>query len=165
MSNNRERRAFSLFLVIILVVMPAYLYYGYITRPSSAPWSVVGDIQLRATSVQVTGFALGGPDLSLTAVVYNPNGFGVSLNGASYSMYADGHYLKSGLITGEYPLAPLSTKAFVFPISIGWKPAFQTLGSYMWGWGNVRWEVKGTASIEVGGFSFSVPFDLTTGGS
>jgi len=161
LSVQRERTAFALFLLIILVVMPAYLYYGYVTRPVSAPWSTVGDLQVRATSVEVTGLAVGGPDLSLTAVVYNPNGFGVSLDRANYSVYANGHYLQSGQITRKYTLGPQSTQTFVFPISIGWSPAFQTLGSYVWAWGSVDWEIKGTASIEAGGFPLTVSFDLS----
>ena len=141
--------------------MPAYLYYGYVNRPVSAPWSTVGDLQVRATSVQVTGLAPGGPGLSLTAAVYNPNGFGVSLESANYTIYANGQYLQKGHVTREYALAPRSTEAFVFPVSIGWGLAFQTLGSYVWAWGNVEWEVRGTAIIQVGGFPLTVPFDVS----
>jgi len=161
LSTRREGTAFVLFLLIILLVMPAYLYYGYLTRPLSAPWATVGDLQVRATSVQVTGLAFGGPELSLTAVVYNPNGFGVSLDSANYSIYADGQYLRNGQIAHEYSLAPQSTQTFVFPASIGWGSALRTLGSYVWAWGNVEWEVKGTARIQVAGFPLSVPFDLS----
>jgi len=161
LSAQRDRTAFALFLVIILVIMPAYLYYGYVTRPESGAWSTVGDLQIRATSVQVTGLAVGGPVFSLTAVVYNPNGFGVSLDRANYSVYANGHYLRDGQIVQEYALAPQSTQTFVFPISIGWRTAFQTLGAYLLSWGNVNWEVKGTADIEAGGFPLTVSFDLS----
>ena len=161
LSVRRDRTAFALFLLIILVVMPAYLYYGYVNRPVSSPWTTVGDLQVRATSVQLTGLAFGGPELSLTAVVYNPNGFGVSLESANYSIYANGHYLQDGQITHEYALDPQSTQAFVFPASIGWGPAFQTLGGYVWAWGNVKWEVRGTARIQVGGFPLTVPFDVS----
>jgi len=159
---RRERAAFALFLVIILVVMPAYLYYGYTARPVSVPWSTVGDLQIRATSVQVTGFALGGPDLTMAAEVYNPNGFEVSLKSANYSIYANGHFLQNGRVTQRYALAAQSSQTFVFPIGIGWKSAFQTLGNYIWAWGNVDWEVKGTASIEIGGLLLTAPFDLST---
>jgi len=160
MSTKRERTSFALFMVLILVVMPAYLYYGYVTRPVSAPWSTIGELQIKGTSVHVTGLALGGPDLSFAAVVYNPNGFGVSLNSANYSIYANGHYLQSGHITTKYELAPKSTQTFVFPFSTGWTSAFETLGSYIWDWGNENWEVRGTASIEVSDFPLAVPFDL-----
>ena len=151
-----------LFLLLILLIVPAYAYYDYTNRPTTPSWSVVGDLQVRATSVTVTGLTLGGPGLSLAALVFNPNGFGVSLVGANYSIYADGHFLVDGRIVHEYALSPLSTEAFAFPFSIGWGSAFQALGSYMWAWGNVNWEVKGTASIQVGGLSLTVPFDLTT---
>jgi LEA14-like dessication related protein len=161
LSAHRERAAFVLFLVLILCVMPAYLYYGYMARPVSAPLSMIGDLQIRATSVQVAGLALSGPDLSLTATVYNPNGFGVSLNSANYSIYANGHYLQSGQIVHKYTLAPKSTQTFVFPITIGWKSALQTMGNYVWAWGDVYWEVKGVASIEVGGLLLTAPFDLS----
>jgi len=161
LSVQRDRTAFALFLVIILVVMPAYVYYGYVTRPSSAPWSTIGDLQVRAMSVQVTGLAIDGPALSLTALVYNPNGFGVSLDRANYSIYANGHYLQDGQINHEYTLAPQTTQSFALPVGIGWGTAFQTLGSYVWAWGNLNWEVKGTASIEVGGLPLTVPFDLS----
>jgi len=161
LSVRKDGTAFALFMVIILVVMPAYLYYGYLTRPVVATWSTVGDLQIRATSVQVDGLAIGGPDLSLVAVVYNPNGFGVSLDSANYSIYANGHYLQKGQISHEYALGPQSTQTFVFPISIGWKTAFQTLGSYVWAWGSVDWQVKGTAGIGVGGIPLTVPFDLS----
>jgi len=159
---NRDRTAFGLFLMIILLVMPAYLYCSYVTRPSGAPWSTVGDLKVQANSVQVIGMAPGGLDLSLTAVVYNPNGFGVSLNGANYSMYANGHYLQDGQVTRKYALAPQSTQTFVFPISIGWSTALKTLGDYIWAWGSLTWEVKGVANVEVGGFSLAIPFDLST---
>ncbi len=161
MSVQRDRTSFALFLLLILVVMPAYLYYGYVTRPVSAPWSTVGDLQIRATSVQVTGFGVGGPSLDLAAVVYNPNGFAVSLDRANYSVYANGRYLQNGEITHEYELAPQSTQTFVFPIGVGWRTAFQTLGSYILAWGSVDWGVKGTASIEVGSLHLTVPFDLS----
>lgn len=161
MSTQRDRTAFALFLLLILVVLPAYLYYGYVTRPESASWSTVGDLQIRATSVQVTGFAIGGPELSLTAVVYNPNGFGVSLERANYSVYANGRFLQNGRIGQEYVLTPQSTRAFVLPVSTGWRTAFQTLGSYLEAWGDVNWEVKGTAEIEAGGFPLTVSFDLS----
>ena len=162
LSVRRERTSFALFLVIILVVMPAYLYYGYVTRPVSASWSTIGDLQIRGTSVQVTDLTLGGPDLSLTATVYNPNDFGASLNSANYSIFANGHHLQDGQIVRKYVLAPRSTATFVFPVSISWRSAFQTFGSYIWAWGNVNWEVKGTASVEVGGLIFIAPFDLST---
>jgi LEA14-like dessication related protein len=160
LSNRREGTAFKLFLVITLVVMPVYLYYGYANRPVTATSSMLGDLEIRATSVQLTSLALGGPDLSLTAVIYNPNGFGVSLNGANYSIYDDGHYLQSGQITREYALAPESTQTVVFPVTVGWKSALQAFGDYLWGWGDVNWEVKGSASIGVGGILLTVPFDL-----
>lgn len=142
--------------------MPAYLYYGYLTRPTTGSMTMIGDLQIRATSVQLTGLALDGPDLSLTAVVYNPNGFGVSLKAANYSVYADGRYLLDGQITSRYSLAPQSTQTFVFPIDTGWKSAFQTLGNYMWDRGNMNWEIKGTATIEIGSLLLAVPFDLST---
>jgi len=159
---NRERTAFGLFLMIILLVMPAYLYCSYVTGPSSAPWSTVGDLKFQATSVQVTGIAPGGLDLSLTAAVHNPNDFGVSLNGANHSIYANGHYLQNGHVTRKYALAPQSTQTFVFPISIAWSSALKTLGNYIWAWGSLTWEVKGVATVEVGGFSIAIPFELST---
>lgn len=162
LSAQKEKTAFILFLVIILVIMPVYLYYGYVTRPSTGSVIMVGDLQIRATSVQVTSLAFGGPDLSLTAVVYNPNGFGVELTGANYSVFADRHFLQDGQITNRYVLASQSTQTFVFPVSISWSSAFQTLGNYIWAWGDVTWEVKGTASLEVGGIHLTVPFDLST---
>ena len=161
MSIRGEKRAFTLFLLIVLLVVPAYAYYDHQTRPATGAWSMVGDLQFRATSVQATGLGFGGPDLQLTVVVNNPNGFGVSLTSANYSIYADGRHLLDGHVAQEYTLTPQSTQTLVFPISIGWGSTFQTLGDYIWMGGNVAWEAKGMASIEVGGIFLAVPFDLS----
>jgi len=96
LSIRGEKRAFTLFLLIVLLVVPAYAYYDHQTRPATGAWSMVGDLQFRATSVQATGLGFGGPDLQLTVVVNNPNGFGVSLTSANYSIYADGRHLLDG---------------------------------------------------------------------
>jgi LEA14-like dessication related protein len=112
--------------------------------------------------VSVSGLGYGGPDLSLAAVIYNPNSFGATMIGANYSVYADGNYLGNGQTTHEYVLSPQSTETFVLPVSIGWKSALQTMGNYLIDHGGVTWEVKGTADIEVGGVSLSIPFELVT---
>jgi LEA14-like dessication related protein len=123
----------------------------------------MGDLQLLSTSVDVTGLSSNGLSLSLKAVVYNPNGFGATLIAANYSVYADGSYMGVGQTAHEYDLAPQSSQTLVFPISISWKSAFQTTGSYIVDLGDVTWKVYGTADIEVGGFPLSVPFEFAAG--
>lgn len=158
LSLSREYSAFALFLVITLVAVPLYAYAS--RTPNTLEEYAIGDLQVHSVSVNVVGVGYGGPDLSLDAVVYNPNGFGATLNGANYSIYADGHYVGNGRTTGEYILSPRSTETFVLPVSIGWRTALQAMGDYLTDHGGVTWEIKGTADIEVSGLSLSVPFEL-----
>lgn len=110
----------------------------------------------------MTGLNHDGLSLNLKAVVYNPNGIGATLDAANYSVYANGHYMGIGQTAQEYDLASQSSQTLVFPISISWKSAFQTTGSYIVNWGDVTWKVNGTANTEVGGFSLFVPFEFVT---
>jgi len=161
LSAGRERTAFTLFLLMTLLVVPAYAYYGFVTRPANEPWTLAGDLQLRATSVQVTGLSTSGLSFSIAVTVYNPNGFGVSLDSADYSVYADGNHLFDGQITNRFELAPQATRTLVLPVPVGWGSAFHAIGNYIWSEGYVNWEVKGKASIEVGGLPLTVPFDVS----
>lgn len=141
-----------------------FTYGYYLTHlPSSQQRPAIENLQLRSTSLDITGLNRTGLSLNLNAVFYNPNGFGATLDAVNYSVYANGHYLGSGRTAQKYDLAPQSSETLVFPISIGWKSAFETTGSYMVDWGHVAWEVKGTANISVGGLTLSAPFEFTTG--
>ena len=108
----------------------------------------------------MTGLNHDGLILDLKAVVYNPNGFGATLDVANYSVYANGHYMGAGQTAQEYDLASRSSQTLVFPISISLKSAFQATGSYIVNWGDVTWKVNGTANIEVGGFPLFMPFEI-----
>jgi LEA14-like dessication related protein len=149
---------------MILIVVPVYVYIDSSTRPPSIQErTVVGDLQVQSTTVDMTGLDQSGLSLNLRAVVYNPNGFGATLDAANYSIYADGICLGAGQTVQEYDLAPRSSQTLVFPLSIGWKSAFETTGSYIVSLGGVTWKVNGTAEVEVGGFPLLVPFSLATG--
>ena len=113
--------------------------------------------------MDITGLSSNGLSLNLKAVVYNPYSFGATLDAANYSVYADGHYAGAGQTAREYDIAPQSSEALVFPISMSWKSAFQTTGSYVVDLGDVTWNVNGTANIEVGEFLLSVPFGFAVG--
>lgn len=138
--------------------------YGYYSThlANTQQRSVIENLQLRSTSVDITSLNRTGLSLNLSAVVYNPNGFGATLDAANYSVYANGHYLGSGQTVRKYDLASQSTQTLVFPISISWKSAFETTESYVIDWGHVSWEVNGTADINVGGLALSAPFEFTT---
>jgi LEA14-like dessication related protein len=129
--------------------------------PSGQPRIVLGDLQLQSESVVTTSVGRNGLSLNLSAVVHNPNGFGATLAGANYSVYADGHYVGDGKTNREYDLAPKSSLAVSFPISVGWESAFETTGSYLLNWGHPTWEVSGTAGIEIGGVTLPVSFEFT----
>lgn len=164
MPSGRENSVLVLLILVVLVASAAEAFGYYSSHlPSAQEKSLVEGIQLRSTSVDVTGLNNNGLSLDFNAVVYNPNAFGAKLNAANYSVYADGHYLGSGHIVHEYYIAPQSSQTLVFPVNIGWKSAFQTTGSYVMARGNITWVVNGTANIEVGGFPLSVPFTLATG--
>ena len=153
-----------MFLLIILVVVPLYAINQYMTRPSSKQQGgTFGNLQLQSTSVDATGATRNGLDLNLHAVVYNPNFFGATVEGANYSVYANGHYVGDGRLAREYDITPQSSQTLVFPVSIGWESAFTTTGSYIAGLGNVTWKANGTADVDVGGVSLSVAFEFATG--
>jgi len=118
-------------------------------------------LQLRSTSVGIVRLGPGGPSLALNAVVYNPYGFGATLDEANYSVYADGRYVGNGQTARGFDFPPQSTQTLVFPISLGWKSALLTAGRYVVGLGDLTWKVNGTASIEAGGLPLVVTFELT----
>ena len=164
MSFVHENSALAALLLIILVAVPVYAYSYHSTHPPSTQQRpVVGDLQLRSTSEDMAGLNSNGLNLNFNVVVYNPNGFGATLDAANYSVYANGRYMGAGQTSHEYDLAPQSSQTLVFPITISWKSAFQTMGSYLVGLGDVTWKVNGTATIEVGGFPFFVPYEFATG--
>jgi LEA14-like dessication related protein len=113
--------------------------------------------------VEVAGLGANGINLNIQAIIYNPSGFGATIEAASYSVYANGHYVGDGQLVHEYAITPKSSQTLVFPISIGWRSAFLTTGSYFVDLGNITWKVNGTTYIEVGGFPLSVPFAFTAG--
>ena len=154
--------AAALFAILIAFVGVAYGYHS-ISQPSTPQGPVIGDIQLRSASVAIAGVNSTRMSLDVEAVVYNPNPFGATVDAANYSVSANGSHLGSGQTAHEYELAPQSISTLVFPISVGWKSAFETTGSYIVNLGNVSWEVDGTAEVSLGGLSLSAPFEFTTG--
>jgi len=143
----------------------AEVAYGYHSiRPPRAPQgAVIGDLQVRSTSMAIAGLNSTRMTLDVDAVVYNPNPFGATVDAANYSVSANGSHLGSGQTAHEYELAPQSSSTLVFPISVGWRSALETTGSYIVNLGNVSWEVDGTAEVSLGGLSLSAPFEFTTG--
>lgn len=164
MSSARQNPAFAALLLIILIAVPVYIYGFRSTHPPSTQTEfMIGDLQVRSTSVSITSTGLSGVSLSLKAVVYNPNVIGATLDAVNYSVYANGHYVGTGHTAREYDIAPQSSQTLVFPISAGWGSAFQTMGSYIMNLGSVTWKVNGSANFDVGGFPLFVPFELATG--
>lgn len=148
--------------VLLLEVAVPYLYYT--TYVASRPEGFVFDgVEVRSTSVDVTGLNGKGVGLSLAAVVYNPNSVGATLEMANYSVYVDGHYVGNGQTAKEYDIAPTSTETLVFPIVVGWQSALRTTGYYFAALGKVTLEVKGTASVKALGIALTAPFQLTAG--
>ena len=149
-------------LVGVFVVATTYGYYSS-HQTITQPKPLIENIQLRSTSVSVTDLDRTGLTLDLKVVVYNPNGFGATLDSANYSVYADGHYLGSGQTTRAYDLAPQSPQTLVFPVTVGWGSALGATARYVVGLGRVTWEVNGSASVEIDGLHLSAPFEFTTG--
>jgi LEA14-like dessication related protein len=165
LSSRRENLVLAAGLLAVLVVVAVVVPYGYYSthQPSTRPRPLVGNIELESISVSITGVNGSGLGLRITAVVYNPNGFGATLDSLNYSVYADGHYLGNGRTAVSYDLAPQAYVTLVFPINVGLGPAIRAMGSYIVGIGHVTWEVKGTADVELDGLSVSAPFEFTTG--
>jgi len=101
--------------------------------------------------------------LNLEAIVFNPYGFGVTLEAANYSVYANGRYIGEGQLAQEYVITPQSTKTLVFPVRVSWESAFLTTGSYVLSLGNVNWKAVGTADVEIGRTPLPVSFEFATG--
>ncbi len=149
---------------MILVAVPVYVYINRSSsQHSTQPRLVFGDLQIMSTSENVKSVGTGGLSLDLNAVVYNPNDFGATLYSANYSVYADGHYVGTGHTAREFDIAPESSEALVFPISVGWESTLLTTGSYVVDWGSVIWSVSGNATIAVGGIPIPVPFKFAIG--
>jgi LEA14-like dessication related protein len=161
--DNFEIAAVVTFLVLLAVTFLVLVAVNYSTHQNSTQRPLIGNIQLRSTSIDIIGVNRTDLNMNLKAVLYNPNGFGATLDTAGYSVYANGHYVGSGKTTQEYDLAPQSSQTLTFPISVGWNEAFKTMESYIANWGHVTWMVNGTAKINIGGLSISEPFEFTTG--
>ena len=161
MSPARENLVLTAILLGVLVAASAYGYY--LSHPQvtqSEP--LIGNLQLRSTSVGIDGLNPTRLGLNVKAVVYNPNGFGATLDSANYSVYVDGRYLGSGQTTGKLELAAQSSQTFVLPVSVGWTSGLRAAGRYLLDLGHVSWEVKGNMDVSIGGLSLSVPFELTS---
>jgi LEA14-like dessication related protein len=148
---------------MVLAFVPLYAFAQHTTSPRTQQGRTFGDLQPRSISAGVTGLSHNGMSLNIKAVIYNPSGFGATIETASYSVYANGHYLGEGQLAHEYSITPQSSQTLVFPISIGWRSAFLATGSYIVDLGDIAWKVNGTVSIEVGGFPLSVPFAFASG--
>jgi LEA14-like dessication related protein len=163
MSSDRGNTAPAAALLAILIAFAGVAYGYHSIRPPSAPQRpMIGDIELMSASVAVTGANSTRIRLNVDAVVYNPNPFRAMLDAANYSVSAKGAHLGNGRTPHEYDLAPRSSSILVFPISLGWRSAFETTGSYVVNLGNLSWEVNGTAVVSLGGLSLSLPFEFTT---
>ena len=163
MSEDKELNFAIAALITVLVLVTVVLYGYYSTHQTSTQRPLIGNIQLRSTSIDITGLNRTDLNMNLKAVLYNPNVFGATLDTAEYSVYANGHYLGSGKTTQEYDITPQSSQTLTFPISVGWNAAFKTTESYILNWGHITWMVNGTAKISIGGLSISAPFEFTTG--
>ena len=161
--DNFDIAATITFLVLLAATFLVLVAVSYSTRQNSTQRPLIGNIQLRSTSIDITGLNRTDLNMNLKAVLYNPNGFGATLDTAEYSVYVNGHYLGSGKTTREYDLTPQSSQTLTFPISVGWNPAFKTMESYVMNRGHVTLMVNGTAEINIGELSISAPFEFTIG--
>lgn len=162
LSSPKQNAAIAVVLLGVFATVVTYGYYS--SHPSmTQPSPLIENLQLRSTSVDIVGLNRTGFSLRLSAVVYNPNGFGAKLDSANYSVYANGQYVGSGETTRGYDIAAQSSQTFVFPVDVGWKSAFEAAGHYVVGLGHVSWEVKGNADVDVGVLHLSVPFEFTVG--
>ena len=148
---------------MIVIVVPLYAFSYRSTNPPATPRSPIGDLQLRSASVGMANVGYGGPILNVNVVVYNPTGFEARLDEANYSVYANGLYVGSGQTSHGFDISPQSTQSLTFSVSMSWKSSFQTVRSYVTGWGNITWDVNGTADIEVYGLHLTVPFEFVAG--
>jgi len=162
LASSKDNSAFALLLLIILVAVAAVALVYYPAN-SASEGTEIGGLQIQSTSVSMAGMSHSGLGLNLDAVVYNPNTLGATLDRANYSVYVDGQYFGTGRTAREYSLAPQSSQTLVFPVSVGWKSAFRTVGSYVMDGGKATWKVNGTATIALGGIPFTVPFDFLGG--
>ena len=162
MPLDRERIALVALLIVVIASVTVEIYVSRSTLPQNTqPRVILGNLELLSTSVGTSSLGGSGLSLRLVAVIYNPNGFGATLKGANYSVYANGHYLGSGRSGSEYNLAPRSSLTVAFPVTLGWRSALETMGSYLLGGGHLAWTIKGTANTEIGGFTFLIGFEFT----
>jgi LEA14-like dessication related protein len=165
MSTDGGNTAPAAALFVILIAFTGVAFGYHATRQPNAPQRrAIGDLQLRSASVAISGLNSTHLTLSIDAVFYNPNPIGATLVGANYSVSVNGRHLGSGRTAHESYLAPQSSSAVVFPISVGWRSALETTGSYVVNFGAVSWEVDGTAVVSLAGLSLSAPFEFTTTG-
>jgi LEA14-like dessication related protein len=161
--NKFDNAATIIFLVLIAATFSVLVAVNYSIHQNSAQRPMIGNIQIRSTSIDITSLNRTDLNMNLKAVLYNPNGFGATLNTAEYSVYANGHYVGSGKTIQEYDLTPQSSQTLTFPISVGWNAASKTTASYILNWGHITWMVNGTSIINIGSLSISTPFEFTTG--
>jgi LEA14-like dessication related protein len=162
LNSGKEYSAFTLFLLLTLVVVPVYvLGQGLTHQPPTQPKSF-GGLQIQSTSIGIAKVGESGPSLNFKVAVHNPTSFGATLQAANYSVYADGHYVGDGRLTQETSMAPGSTQTFTFPVNVGWESALLATGRYVVDLGNLTWMANGTARIDVGGLSLTVSFEFST---
>jgi LEA14-like dessication related protein len=164
LATDREDRVHAALLLAVFIMVSAVVYdYGSAHPSGGSQESLIGNLELRSSSVVVKGADDRALAVDIKATVYNPNVIGAALEEANYSVYDDGHYVGSGRTVDAYELGSLSSQTFLFPISVGWGSALDVLGGYVLGWGHLTLEVKGTAIVEVGSLPLTVPFEFTVG--
>lgn len=162
MPPDRENAPILAAALAVLVVAGAVTYAYYSGLPAEThPRIVLGDLQLLSTSVHIIGLGHGGLTANFDAAVYNPNGFGATLEAANYSVFANGRLLGRGQISRAYELPARSSFTLAFPVSVGWGSALGTVVNYVMGLGHVAWQVNGTAFVKIGGLVVLAPFDFT----
>ena len=164
MSKNKDNfdiAATVTFLILLVTIFLVLLAANYSTRQNAPQKPLISNIQIRSTTIDITGLNSTNLDMNLKVVLYNPNEFGATLETAAYSVYANGHYVGNGKTTQKYDLNPQSSQTLTLPISVGWNAAFKTTETYILNWGHITWMVNGTALIHLGGLSISAPFEFT----
>lgn len=164
MSSEAPNSAPAAALLLILLGFSATTLVSYSTgHQTNQAIATMDGLQVRSASLTVGGLHRSSLTLDLSAVVFNSNPIGATLQRAVYSISVDGRYLGTGETLQQFSIEPESSGSFVFPISLRWSSAVDTGAIYLANLGNVSWQANGSATVSLGSLSFSTPFEFKTG--
>jgi LEA14-like dessication related protein len=103
---------------------------------------------VRLASLRVVALSLSGASLLLGLEVENPNGFGLSLEGMSYSFAGDGQRWASGALVRPLALAPRTGGQLDVDMQLGFASLGRTVYQRLAAGGALRYDLTGV--LEVG---------------